>query len=110
MQIQSSPQINDSETAAASYQNAAASGALATGCLLTMASALLTCLMLFINGSLVMAILVAVNEVVPAQFRYPQLFQFLLFSMPVILAALQWMMIDYVRTRFSLSRRRANVP
>lgn len=106
MQRQSSSRLVDSETAAASHQNAAASGALAAGCLLTVGSALLTCLMLFINGSLVMAILVAINQVIPPQFHYPAVFQFLLFSMPVLLAVLQWMMIDYVRTRLSLRRRR----
>ncbi|MEM9646525.1 MAG: hypothetical protein AAF989_16150 [Planctomycetota bacterium] len=74
-------------------------GTVTAGCLLTMASGLLTCLMLFINGSLVMAILVAATRVGPAWLGNQSLIQFLLFSMPVALTVLQWMMVDYVRTR-----------
>ena len=71
-----------------------------TGCLLAFGSALLTCLMLFINGSLVMALLTAFSGSGPAWMRKPEFTQFVLFVTPVLLAVVQWIMIDYVRTRF----------
>ncbi|TWT69184.1 hypothetical protein [Crateriforma conspicua] len=85
------------------------SGALATGCLFTIASSLVTCLLLFVNGSLVMAILVMMMRFAPAWMQQQALMQFLLFALPVALVFLQWMMIDYVRTRlFDPARRRQN--
>ncbi len=72
---------------------------MATGCVFAMLSALLTSLMLFINGSLVMAILSALQQAGPGWASNPQLSQFLLFTLPVVFAIIQWMMIDYVRTR-----------
>lgn len=69
------------------------------GCLLATFSALVTALMLLVNGSLVMAILTAlVKNDVPfvSNLKFSQ---FLLFSIPVLMAIGQWMMIDYVRTR-----------
>lgn len=76
-------------------------GTAATGCLLALGSALLTCLMLFINGSLVMGILAALATTGPAFLSDERFRQFVLFSLPVLLAIVQWMMIDYVRRRFS---------
>ncbi len=73
---------------------------------MTVGSALVTCLMLFINGSLVMAILISLVKIGPSWLSNTALMQFLLFSMPVVLVVLQWMMIDYVRTRLSESSRR----
>ena len=70
------------------------------GCVLAFGSALLTCLMLFINGSLVMAVLTAFSSSGPYWVRKPEFTQFMLFVVPVALAVIQWMMIDYVRTRF----------
>ncbi len=64
-------------------------------------SALLTCLLLFINGSLVMAILTVAAKSGPQWIQKPQFSQFMLFLVPVVLVVVQWMMIDYVRTRFS---------
>ena len=75
-------------------------GVIAGGCLLAIGSALVTCLMLFINGSLVLAILSAVASAGPAWLSNRRFAQFMLFSLPVLLAVVQWMMIDYVRTRF----------
>ena len=74
------------------------------GCMLAFGSALLTCLMLFINGSLVMALLTAFASSGPYWVRKPQFTQFMLFFMPVLLAVIQWMMIDYVRSRFRQRR------
>ncbi len=70
------------------------------GCLLALGSALLTCLMLFINGSLVMALLAAFASSGPSWATKPEFSQFVLFLLPVVLVVIQWMMIDYVRTRF----------
>ena len=70
------------------------------GCLLSIGSALITCLMLFINGSMVLAFLAAFSRVGPEWTRNPQFSQFMLFLMPVLLVVVQWIMIDYVRSRF----------
>ena len=78
---------------------------LATGCLFATGSALLTCLMLFINGSLVMGILTALATTGSPLLGNEKFRQFVLFSVPVLLAVVQWMMIDYVRTRLSRRRR-----
>ncbi|MGI9473563.1 MAG: hypothetical protein ACR2NZ_18620 [Rubripirellula sp.] len=70
------------------------------GCVMAIGSALLTCLMLYINGSLVMAVLTAMARSGPAWASNPQFSQFMLFLVPVILVIAEWTMIDYVRTRF----------
>lgn len=67
---------------------------------MALGSALLTCLMLFVNGSLVMALLSAYATSGPSWANKPEFAQFMLFLMPVVLAVAQWMMIDYVRSRF----------
>ncbi|MGB7325095.1 MAG: hypothetical protein WBD31_09500 [Rubripirellula sp.] len=69
------------------------------GCLLAIGSALVTSLMLFINGSLVMAVISAAQRSGPSWAANVQLSQFLLFTIPVVLVVIEWMMIDYVRTR-----------
>ncbi len=69
------------------------------GCLIGLASAALTCLMLFINGSLVMALLTAFAASGPSWANKPEFSQFILFLVPVMLVVAEWMMIDYVRTR-----------
>lgn len=71
------------------------------GCALGIGSALVTCVMLFINGSLVMAVLSAIARSGPSWASNPAFSQFLLFTVPLILVIAQWMMIDYVRTRIS---------
>jgi uncharacterized membrane protein YhdT len=70
------------------------------GCLLGLASAAVTCVMLFVNGSLVMAVLSAFAEAGPSWASEPAFSQFTLFLVPVLLVVVEWMMIDYVRTRF----------
>ena len=74
--------------------------ALAGGCLLSLGSAFVTCLMLFINGSLVLAFLATFAGSGPAWMSNPRFAQFMLFLLPVVLAVVQWMMIDYVRSKF----------
>ncbi len=75
--------------------------AIALGCLAALASAVLTCCLLFVNGSLVLAILDVLETSGLSLVREEGFSQFVLFSMPVALVVAQWMMIDYVRTRFS---------
>jgi hypothetical protein len=66
---------------------------------MALGSALLTCLMLFVNGSLVMAVLTAFARSGPPWLSKPEFSQFMLFLVPVLLVVAEWMMIDYVRTR-----------
>lgn len=70
------------------------------GCLLSIGSALITCLMLFINGSLVLAFLAAFTRFGPEWMHNPRFAQFMLYLVPVLLVVVEWMMIDYVRSRF----------
>ena len=56
--------------------------------------------MLLINGAPVMAILDSVPSSAPRWARKPEFVQFMLFLLPVLLVVVQWMMIDYVRSRF----------
>ncbi len=77
---------------------------LAGGCVIAFFSALTTCVMLFINGSLVWAILSAFSR---AGFRWasrPESSQFILFLFPVVLCIAEWTMIDYVRSRLRYRR------
>lgn len=71
-----------------------------TGCAVALGSAVLTGFMLFINGSLVMAVLTAFARSGPSWASNPEFSQFILFLMPVLMAVAEWMMIDYVRSRF----------
>lgn len=73
---------------------------LPAGCLFALVSAAVTCLMLLINGALVMAILDSIPNTAPTWARKPEFVQFMLFLVPVLLVVVQWMMIDYVRSRF----------
>lgn len=71
------------------------------GCLTAFFSAAVTGFLLFINGSLVMAVLTALARSGPSWAGEPKFSQFMLFSIPVLLVVAEWMMIDYVRTRMS---------
>ncbi len=73
---------------------------LPAGCLLTLLSAGLTCLLLLINGSLVMAALDSIPSTAPNWVKKPEFIQFMLFLVPVLLVVVQWMLIDYVRAKF----------
>ncbi len=72
---------------------------IAAGCVMAIGSALITCGLLFINGSLVMAVIAALARSGPDWASKPEFSQFLLFSVPVLMVIAEWMMIDYVRTR-----------
>ena len=64
------------------------------GLLTTLGSALISCLLLIVNGALVLAIIAAVGATEP---NLQTISQFLLFALPVALLIVEWMMIDYLR-------------
>ena len=70
-----------------------------TGCVLAFGSAILTCLLLYVNGSLVMAVLAALARSGPSWASRPEFSQFMLFLLPVLMVVAEWIMIDYVRSR-----------
>ncbi|MEX0824550.1 MAG: hypothetical protein WD119_00205 [Pirellulaceae bacterium] len=72
--------------------------------LYTLAAALITGALLFLNGGLVMALLNAASPEGPKWFRDPRFVQFTLFCAPVILVIIEWMMIDFVRSHLWRSR------
>ena len=74
-------------------------GTLVGGCLIAFASAMLTGLMLFINGSFVWALLSAFAKAGPPWASKPEFMQFILFVVPVLLVVAEWIMIDYVRSK-----------
>lgn len=71
------------------------------GCVMALGSSLVTCLMLYINGALVMAILAALSRSGPSWSSRPEFSQFMLFIIPVLMVIAEWVMIDYVRTRLT---------
>jgi len=83
------------------HRNADERSTVTAGCFIAVGSAALTGLMLFINGSLVMAILQALASSGTLWVNKPAFNQFLLFALPVMMVVIEWMMIDYVRTRLS---------
>lgn len=74
--------------------------AVPAGCLFAVGSAAITCLLLFLNGSLVMAVLMAADGFRFEWLRDSRVSQFLLFALPLVLAVLEWKAIDFVRSRF----------
>ena len=70
------------------------------GCLFAVGSAAITCFLLFLNGSLVMAVLMAADGLRFEWLRNSKVSQFLLFALPLVLVVIEWKAIDYVRTRF----------
>ena len=78
----------------------------AVGCLFSLGSALLTCLLLFLNGSLVMAVLSVISRSIGPWALQPGIMQFLLLAIPVLMTLAEWKMIDYVRMR--IGRRSAD--
>lgn len=74
----------------------ASSGA-AAGCLFGLASTLVTGVLLFLNGALVLAVFQTLAPTGPEWMQKPEVMQFSLFVAPVVLVVLQWMMIDYLR-------------
>ncbi len=78
--------------------------ALTAGCLFSLGSALVTGMLLFINGSLVLAILKVLDAAGLTWVTHQGFSQFVLFVFPVALVVVEWLMIDYVRTRFHSHR------
>lgn len=72
---------------------------IANGCLFAIASTLVTCLLLFINGGLVAAICEVTMDSGPIWLTDSRTVQFVLFVGPVCLVVVQWVMIDYVISR-----------
>lgn len=73
------------------------------GCLFVIASTLLTCLLLFINGGLVQAAYAVLAPTGPALMGNPRVSQFVLFTVPVLLVVVEWVMIDFVIGRLRRS-------
>ncbi|MBB3207654.1 hypothetical protein FHS27_003479 [Rhodopirellula rubra] len=70
---------------------------LAGGCLATFVSAAITSCLLILNGALVMAMLSTAAAAGVEWVEGPRMSQFILFSAPILLVILQWMMIDTLR-------------
>ncbi len=70
------------------------------GCAATLGSVVVTCLLLFFNASFVMALLTAAESKFPIWAKNAEASQFILFTTPLVLVVLQWMFIDYARSRF----------
>ncbi len=81
-----------------SIDSAALSGVTTSGCLLIFASAILSCVLLFLNGGVTMALINAISERGYAWVNDDQITQFLVLFGPVLLLIIQWSMIDYLRT------------
>ncbi|EMI23042.1 putative membrane protein [Rhodopirellula maiorica SM1] len=60
----------------------------------------MTCILLFFNASFVMALLTAAESKFPIWAQNAEASQFILFTVPLVLVVLQWMLIDYARSRF----------
>ena len=74
---------------------------LAGGCLVTSGSALVTFVLLVLNGALVMAVLATLSaagvQLIQDQGAMEKASQFVLFAAPIMLTVLQWKMIDTLR-------------
>lgn len=80
--------------------------ATASGCFTIMLYALLSSVLLFLNGGLTMALINALGEREHAWVNDDRITQFLVLIGPVILLIFQWVMIDYLKTH--LQRRQSN--
>lgn len=72
--------------------------------LYALGAALVTCGLLFLNGGLVMALLNAFASEGPQWAQNKLFMQFTLFSAPVLLVIVEWMIIDLIRTRLWRNR------
>ena len=68
--------------------------ALSAGIVSALVSALITAALLLINGALVMVALGSVNAVTPPWMARDGILQFLLFSIPLVLVVIEWMIWD----------------
>ncbi len=71
-----------------------------SGCVVVLASAVLSCVLLFLNGGVVMALVHTFDDQGWAFARDDRIAQFLVLIVPVLLLVMQWMMIDYLRMKF----------
>jgi len=74
-------------------------GVATAGCAIGIGSALFTCFLLYLNGSLVLAVISALDQADETWQKNEQVTQCILFLVPIILVVIEWMMIDYLRTR-----------
>jgi nicotinamidase-related amidase len=81
-----------------SIDSAALRGVTTSGCVLIFASAMLSCILLFLNGGVMMALINAVGERGYNWVNDDRITQFLVLFGPVVLLVIQWTMIDYLRT------------
>jgi len=82
-----------------------ASEGYAAGCLAASGSALLTGLLLFLNGGVVLALLNALASGGMTFVRDERFSQFVVLFVPVVMVVFEWIMIDYLRARLIPSRR-----
>ena len=75
-------------------------GVVTAGCAIGIGSALFTCFLLYLNGSLVLAVISALSQADETWQKNEQVVQCVLFLVPIILVVIEWMIIDYIRTRF----------
>jgi hypothetical protein len=98
--------LDDQESIDAAVINTGANNrATASGCTTIMLYALLSCLFLFLNGGLTMALINALGERGHIWVNDDRITQFVVLIGPVFLLIIQWSMIDYLKTH--LQRRRA---
>jgi len=70
-----------------------------SGCVVVMAAAIVSCLLLFLNGGVVMALVNVLDDWGFVYMSDDRITQFIVLIGPVLLLVLQWLMIDYVTTR-----------
>ena len=75
-------------------------GVVTAGCAIGIGSALFTCFLLYLNGSLVLSVISALSQADETWQKNEQVVQCVLFLVPIILVVIEWMIIDYIRTRF----------
>jgi hypothetical protein len=73
-------------------------GVTTSGCMLIFASAILSCILLFLNGGVAMALINAAQERGYVWVNDDRITQFIVLFSPVLLLVVQWTMIDYLRT------------
>ena len=66
------------------------------GCVAAISFALVTCLLLIINGSVVIGLLDSLPAGTPTFLKGPKVIQFLLFFSPVLMVVIEWQIIDAV--------------
>lgn len=77
---------------------------LSSGCVVVMAAAIVSCLLLFLNGGVVMALVNVLDDWGFSYMSDDRITQFIVLIGPVLLLVIQWLMIDYVTTRLRRPR------